>query len=125
MNQKHKFTKHTILVAFLLLAVAFISCEKYTWEPKPVDVTTPVSFQNDILPIFSKYSPSCAQCHGSGSPNFTPSKAYESVTALIDLQNPAQSALVTKLNSSPHDTRCSQDDRNKILAWITQGGQNN
>jgi len=128
MNQKIVFTKHAFIAVLLLTAFAFVSCEKYVWEPKKVDLTVKVSFQTEILPIFTSNSPKCTDCHSSGfPPDLSPAKAYETLTTggFVNLQNPESSLVYIKLNSSPHNTRCTQDQRDKILAWITQGALNN
>jgi len=126
MNQKIVLKKQVLVVFVLLLsASAFISCEKYVYDPPKVDLTTPVSFQNDILPIFS--SNNCTSCHGGGlDPDLRASNAYNSLIngGYVNTTNPASSVLYTTLKSSPHNTRCSVQDQNKILAWITQGALN-
>lgn len=127
MNPKILITKQ-IMVAVILLfsAAAFVSCEKYSYDPPKADLTTPVSFQTDIIPIFTGNN--CTSCHSGGLPlDLRPANAFESLTSRGDINvgSPESSKIYTELNSSPHNTRCSVDDRNKILAWITQGALNN
>lgn len=129
MSQKINFTKHIIAASLLIFsAVAFVSCDKYSWDPPKFDPNTPVSFKNDIIPILSTaYGPenkSCKDCHYSGNLDFTPINAYETMGNYIDVNNPESSEIINKLYDS-HDGRCSEINKQKILAWIKQGALEN
>jgi len=126
MNQKIVITRQ-ILVAVILMfsAAAFVSCEKYAWDPPKIDDTIPVSFQNEIITIFT--SNNCIGCHGGGlSPDLRPANAYDALTngGFINVASPESSLLYSHLLTSPHNTRCSDLERQKILAWIKQGALN-
>lgn len=125
MSQKINLTKHIIAAGLLIIsAMAFVSCEKYNWEPPKVDLTTPVSYKTEIYPIFNS---NCKSCHNSGSLNFTNiTTTWTSINTAHYLTsgNPESSLIYTKLTSSPHNSRCSLEDRNKIYAWIQQGALN-
>jgi len=124
MSQKINLTKHIIAAGLLIIsAMAFVSCEKYTWDPPKVDPNIPVSFKNEIIPIFStKYSEnkSCIDCHMT-NPDFHANKLWATLNdGLIDLQNPDQSAIILKLYGS-HSARCSEENKQKLKIWILQG----
>lgn len=125
MNQKIFLTKQVLVAVILLFsAAAFVSCEKYVYDPPKIDLTTPVSFNNEIVPILKS---NCFSCHKSGGLNFT--DATTTWTSINKLQyttpgNPESSLIYTKLTSGSHETRCSVEDRNKIYSWIKQGALN-
>lgn len=126
MSQKINLTKHIIAASLLLFsAMAIVSCEKNVFDPPKVDLTTPVSFQNEIIPIFAN---NCTSCHGGSlNPDLRAANAYESLTngGYINTNNPESSLIYSKLLTSPHDSKCTITERNKILAWITQGAKEN
>lgn len=125
MSQKINLTKHIVATGLIFLsAMAFVSCEKYSWDPPKIDLTTPVSYKNEIVPIFKN---NCYSCHSSGSLNFN--NATTTWTSINKPQylspgNPEGSSIYTKLLSGSHETRCSIEDKNKIYAWISQGAIN-
>lgn len=127
MNQKIVLKKQVFAVFVLILsASAFVSCEKYTWTPPKIDDTIPVSFQNEIIPIFTGNS--CTDCHpGLRQPDLRPANAYESLIngSYINTSDPESSKLYTQLYESDHTNKCSDLDKQRILAWIKQGAQNN
>ncbi|NOU19001.1 MAG: cytochrome c [Bacteroidales bacterium] len=125
MNQKIVLTRQ-ILVAVILAfsATAFVSCEKYVYDPPKIDLTTPISFQNEIAPIFKS---NCFSCHKSGGLNFTDATTtWTSINTakFLTSGNPESSLIYTKLTTGSHETRCSIEDRNTIYAWIKQGATN-
>lgn len=125
MSQKIKLTKHSIALSLLLLsAMVFVSCEKYVWDPPKIDLDTPVSFKNEIVPILNS---NCFSCHKSGALNFTDAAtSWTSInkSKFLTPSNPESSLIYTKLTSGTHESRCSIEDRNKIYAWIKQGAIN-
>lgn len=97
------------------------------------NITTQMSFANDIAPIFQK---SCALsgCHASGgkSPDLSSASAYKSLNdgGYIKANDPDNSVLMMWLTGkkSPVMPLGSGPDANinaKIYAWIKQGAKNN
>ncbi len=126
MNQKIVITRQ-ILVAVILMfsAAAFVSCDKYVWDPPKIDDTIPVSFQNEILPIFTGNN--CVGCHGGSlDPDLRPANAYDALIngGYVIPNHPETSDLYNHLLTSPHNTRCTDVERQKISAWIKQGAIN-
>jgi len=125
MNQKIVLTKQALVAVFLLFsATCFVSCEGYVWDPPKIDTSIPVLFQTEILPIFSN----CTSCHGGGiDPDLRSANAYNSLSngGYINVASPESSKIYAHLLTSPHNTRCSDLDRQKILAWIKQGALDN
>ena len=125
MNQKIVLTRQifvAVIIAFS--ATAFVSCEKYAWDPPKIDLTTPVSFKSEVFPIFNS---NCYSCHKSGNLNFTSvTTTWTSINKAQYLTpgNPEVSLIYTKLTSGSHESRCSIEDRNKIYSWIKQGALN-
>lgn len=125
MSQKINLTKHIIAAGLIIIsAMFFVSCEKYEWVKPVLDPTIPISFQNEIVPIFSTvYGPenkSCIGCHGN-SPNFNSTELYNTLNSgLINKDNPESSLIIQKLYGS-HNARCSEENKQRILIWIQQG----
>jgi hypothetical protein len=97
------------------------------------NITTEMSFANDIAPIFQK---SCALsgCHAAGgkSPDLSTANAYKSLSdgGYIKANDPDNSVLMMWLTGkkSPVMPLGSGPDQNinaKIYAWIKQGAKNN
>ncbi len=121
------------LAALLLFAVS--GCYKTaTVVINPgSEITTTMSFSNDIVPIFSK---SCALsgCHASGghAPDLTTLNAYQSLTSggYIKANDPNNSVIMQWLTGKkspvmPLGNGPNQDINAKIYAWINQGAKNN
>ncbi|MCC6685148.1 MAG: hypothetical protein IT247_08760 [Bacteroidia bacterium] len=119
-------------ISFLLLLGIISACKKDFFEPPPpLDLTTPVSFSTDIMPIFE------ASCYGSGchdkgiAPDLTPDNAYDQLNMLgyVDTTNAEGSTLYMRMisatNPMPPSGKLSGEKTNKILAWIKQGAKNN
>ncbi|MHC1705348.1 MAG: hypothetical protein AB9846_15685 [Tenuifilaceae bacterium] len=126
MNQKKIIVKQTLVAAFLLFTVAsFISCEEYVWDPPKIDLTVPISFQNEIVPIFNG---NCKSCHGGAvAPDLRADKAYDALINgnYVNTADPENSSLYTKLFSASHAPKTSDIQKQQILGWITQGALNN
>ncbi len=96
------------------------------------EITRPVGFAADILPIFNN-SCNTSGCHNAGgkSPDLTAANAYNSLSAgnYINVGNPVSSELylwMTGKKGVPMPTTGINKDYNAlILAWIKQGAQNN
>ncbi len=126
MSQKINLTKHIIAAGVIIIsAMTFVSCEKYTYDPPKIDLTTPVSFKNEIAPIFIS---KCYSCHKSSTGlNFADAaKTWTSINKpqYLKPNNPESSLIYTKLTSGSHETKCTIEERNKIYAWIKLGAIN-
>lgn len=96
------------------------------------EITRPVAFANDIIPIFSK-SCSLSGCHltGGKSPDLSTANAYNSLKIgnYYNTGNPQTSVIylwLTGKKSTPMPVGGINKDYNAlILAWIKQGAQNN
>ena len=112
-----------IFFLFFLIGLLF-SCEKVTLEPESFDFDQPVSFQDDVIPIFEN---KCVSCHnGSREPDLRTDNAYQSLIddeEYINTSDPEMSKLYTVLLGS-HDARATEIEKNTILAWIKQGANN-
>lgn len=96
------------------------------------EITRPVGFAADILPIMNN-SCNTSGCHNAGgiSPNLSPANAYNSLAAgnYFNTGDPVNSELylwMTGKKGVPMPTSGVNKDYNAlILAWIKQGAQNN
>jgi hypothetical protein len=98
-------------------------------------ITGPVSFQNDIIPIFNQQC-NISGCHdGVTNPpqtDLTPANAYTDLFAKnqIDTLNPSQSNLYIRMTTTvplpmPPGGLLPASQTNLILNWITEGAKNN
>ncbi len=120
---------------FLLLMTVVIlnSCSKDYTGVAPVDPNVPVSFSEQIIPIFTASCATASTCHKPGGhvPDLTPTHAYDELLGLgyVDSTNAAGSKLYTIINASsnymPKDGKLSGDKISLIFNWIKQGAQNN
>lgn len=96
------------------------------------EITRPVGFSPDIIPIFNS-SCNTSGCHNAGgiSPDLSSSNAYNSLSAgnYFNTGNPESSELylwMTGKKGVPMPTSGVNKDYNAlVLAWIKQGAQNN
>ena len=96
------------------------------------EITRPVTFSNDIIPMFSK---SCALsgCHTTGgkSPDLSAANAYNSLKVgnYFNTTNPSGSVIYLWMSgkkSTPMPVGGINKDYNALmLAWIKQGANNN
>jgi hypothetical protein len=125
MNQKLIKIRSTLVALILIASVLGLSsCVKYSYPLPVVNPDIPVSFQNEIQPIFNE---KCVTCHnGTQFPNLTEGKAYNSLTnnGLVELPGET-SRLYVKITSSSHTARSTEIDKQTILNWINQGALNN
>ena len=116
--------KDSIKTILFFVMVSFVcSCEKVTVEPPEYDTTEPVSFEQDIVPIFES---KCVACHNGGrNPDVRAENAYESLTTdgYVNIDEPELSSLYEILYGT-HDTRATELEKSIILAWIEQGAKN-
>lgn len=117
---------------FLFSLFAFSSCEKDYQSSAVMEITEPVSFSADVLPILVE---DCAtpNCHvpGGPSPDLSASVAYDQLTQLgmVDTTNAEASILYKRMTETakpmPPSGKLPPDEIAYILAWIEQGAQNN
>ncbi len=96
------------------------------------EITRPVSFASDILPIFNK-SCNTSGCHSTGgkAPDLTAGNAFISLANgnHLNTADPLSSNIylwMTGKKSSPMPLSGINKDYNAmVLAWIKQGAQNN
>ncbi|CAN5420235.1 hypothetical protein BH10BAC3_BH10BAC3_28290 [soil metagenome] len=98
------------------------------------DITTPVSFSKDIVPIFNN-SCNIKGCHNTGGqvPDLTPTNAYQSLFEedMIDTADPENSEVMGWLTGEikpamPLGGSTNPSNINALmLAWIKQGAKNN
>jgi hypothetical protein len=131
-------TKRIILVATVLIVMLVVLQSCYDAATVVIDngptITKPVSFKNDILPIFNK-SCSIAGCHNAGghSPDLTAGAAYNSIIngKYADTGSPDKSVLYLYLTGKkspqmPLGASANPSSINQLfLAWVKQGAKNN
>jgi len=114
-------------ILFILLTFFVLSgCEYEIIHPKPIDIPTdtPLSFADDILPIFD----GCVSCHTSISPQFGSPDIYNILIAdYINVEVPEESSLYLKLTTAgdSHEGKTTAEQNAYILEWIKQGAENN
>ena len=117
-------------LCFLFLVTVFLSaCTSDTLVPDVPSPDQPVSFANDIQPVFNQGCNNTG-CHSTGmvSPDLSSGKSYNSLFAsnLIDTLQPSQSVLYTEMKSGGGmSSYCSQAQAELVLLWIQQGAKNN
>jgi hypothetical protein len=132
-------SKKIILILFIVVTTYLIfvtGCYKVTTvkiENQP-EITEPVSFSNDIIPIFNE-SCNMSGCHSSGgtNPDLTADKAYNSLIDgnYVNLEEPENSELylwLTGKRALPMPVGGPNNPSNinqLVLAWIKQGAENN
>jgi len=130
MPERSNVTCAGIVVLFLILVGFLQSCEYEFAEFEEVDPTLPVSFMQDIGPIFTS-SNNCTACHRAGatSPDLTEGNAFGSIVpALVDLGDPVASKIYAVPNPAAPGhgfKKYTQAQAGLVLAWIKQGAQNN
>ena len=129
--------KYKLFLFAAVFGLAFSACT-YDFIPAEevpdIPIDEPLSFQSDILPLFSSGSPACIQCHSSATlgqtPDLSEANAYQSLkgSKYIDETNPEQSYILTHVgpDSNSHSQRhLSATDVEMIRVWIVQGAENN
>lgn len=121
---------------------------------EPLAFTTPVSFQLDVLAIFSEKKCATAECHGGAAPvaslNLSSALAYDALVGVaattaagdgflrVEADNAADSHLVHRIKGTgpldgaeveqlmPNDGNLLSDEQiATIELWITEGAKNN
>lgn len=119
-----------LISSFLFGTFLITSCEYEFVVPEEVVIPEVVSFSEDIIPIFNS-SCNTSGCHvsGFGILDLSPGNAYDDLFRknLIDVDNPDQSKLYTKLiePNGTHAGRSTPTDQATILEWIVKGAKNN
>jgi hypothetical protein len=136
MSKNRKLVSIALALATVVILITQ-GCVKDTTvyiETKPAEITRPVSFSKDIIPIFSS-SCSTTGCHSSGGhkPDLTKDKAYVSLRDgnYYNTKVPESSELYLWLTgkrstSMPMGAPNNPSSINElVLAWIKQGAKNN
>jgi hypothetical protein len=121
--------RQTILTCIIVCTLLLNACE-YEFvgiEIPELDETVPVSFEDDLLPIFAANE--CASCHSSYEMNLSPKNAYQTIVPkLIDIEQPELSKIFLYPNpaSSLHQyQKYKPMEAALILTWLKQGADNN
>jgi hypothetical protein len=129
MNQEYKMKRKIFGVVLILIVITvFSSCEKFKIVLPDVDPDATWSLQNDIQPIFNN---NCTSCHdGSPAPDLRSGTSFQALTdgEHLNTADPGSSTLYTTIEGTVHRARTpdmTDNDRLKILYWITQGAINN
>ncbi len=127
---------HKIIIGFLagFTMLLLIGCykDKTILFDTGEEITRPVSFASDIVPIFSS-SCNSSGCHsaGSKSPDLSIANAYASLSngGFINTGDPQSSELylwMTGKKGTPMPVNGVNKDFNAlVLAWLKQGALNN
>jgi hypothetical protein len=123
--------KHSLFLILLIFAFFIGGCKYDFITPDYVPPVAPgVSFSEQVAPIFST-GDKCTQCHKAGavSPDLSQPKVYsEIVPAFVNTSNPEESLILTHPVSSEHgggQKPYTSTEYATILAWITEGAENN
>jgi hypothetical protein len=128
----HNKKIYGFLAGFTMLIFTGCYKDKTVIFDTGAEITRPVSFAADIVPIFSK-SCSLSGCHvaGSKTPDLSAANSYTGLTVgnFINTGAPETSALYLWMSGkkgTPMPTTGINKDYNAlVLAWIKQGAQNN
>ena len=120
------------LAGFTMLLLTGCYKDKTVLFDTGEEITRPVSFASDIIPIFNK-SCNISGCHAAGGikPDLSALNAYASLTVgnYYNTAVPENSTLYLWMagkKSTPMPPAGSNKDYNAlVLAWIKQGAQNN
>lgn len=122
-----------VLFVFVVVGIGLSSCNYDFIEPMPSDIdpTDTLSFQNDIVPIFTA-NDKCASCHETGgtSPDLTADNAYNSITSNgLVVDGDAEGSIIYYYpapQSSEHSwSKYTEDEAALVKVWIEQGALNN
>lgn len=124
------------LAIAILIGGLYTSCRKDVGPlVVPPAVTTPVSFRNDVQPIFNA---SCISCHNASHQYLQLDSCcsyYElfftgSSAPYIDTLTPSNSLLIKRMTGEigptmPLTGQLPQDQIDLVLRWIEEGARNN
>jgi hypothetical protein len=118
--------KNVLLLLVVMVSLLVGGC-KYDWILPVEAPDEPVSFSQDILPVFSEKN--CTACHdGSPAPDLSEENAYSAVNtaSYINSTSPAESRIYTVPHpNGAHPVKYSAVQAALVLAWIEQGAQDN
>ena len=134
--RKHKIISTIVLAAVITILISMAGCAKDDTVVigNSVAVTKTVSFTTDLIPLFTK---NCALsgCHvkGSVAPDLEAATAYSQLSSmgLYNTGSPTSSVIYQRLMglktpAMPLGSPTNPDNINGyVLAWITQGANNN
>lgn len=120
------------LAGFAMLLVIGCYKDKTVVFDTGEEITRPVSFSADIIPIFNS-SCNISGCHASGAktPDLSATNAYNALTVgnYLNTTTPESSIIYQWMagkKSTPMPVGGINKDYNAlVLAWIKQGAQNN
>jgi hypothetical protein len=117
------------LLVFVALGAGLSGCYKdIITQSDPDGPPQPVSFKDDLVPIFSK-SCALAGCHTTGghAPDLTPDNAYKALNngVFVNTLLPKQSKLYEMINGEMSTYIPSPVDKRKVFDWIRNGAPNN
>lgn len=132
------FTKQKIIrtISFIGFIILMQACTKNitVYQDNSAEVTSPVSFSKDIIPIFSSKC-SISGCHNSSGhvPDLTETKAFNSLINgnYVNTATPEQSEVYLWLTGKKNTAmpvggpNNPSNINNLVLAWIKQGAKNN
>jgi hypothetical protein len=129
---RNKTIMGVILMSVSVLLLAGCYKDKTVIFDTGEEITRPVSFSTDIIPILNS-SCNTSGCHSPGakSPDLSAANAYNSLSGgnYLNTGDPINSALylwMTGKKGVPMPTTGINKDYNAlVLAWIKQGAQNN
>ena len=132
MKSKRLLQVATIIYVFSLLTACYNDAVIPELPEDPGDIPKDVSFSGDLIPIFNADC-NASGCHSSGGidPDLTPDNAYNELISgdYINVDDPADSELYQWMKgnrSIPMPVSGSVASYNAtVLAWITQGAENN
>jgi hypothetical protein len=121
-----------LLAGMFIFFLAGCYKDRTVYSETGEEVTRPVSFATDIIPIFNA-SCNTSGCHNTGgkAPDLSPSNAYNSLQNgnYVNTSAPESSELylwMTGKKGTPMPVSGINKDYNSlVLAWIKQGAQNN
>jgi hypothetical protein len=130
----HKKIKIALLGCGSIFILAGCYKDKTILIIKTEEITTPVSFAKDLIPIFSKNC-TMSGCHSTGGqvPDLTANNARRSLFEqdLVDVNDPVNSEVMGWLTGTikpamPLGAATNPSNINALmLAWIKQGAKNN
>jgi hypothetical protein len=127
----HNKKIYGFLAGFTILLVIGCYKDRTVVSETGAEITRPVSFANDIIPIFNA-SCNTSGCHNAGgkAPDLSVTNAYKALTnGYINAGDSQASELYQWMigkRGMPMPTNGINKEYNSlVLAWIKQGAQNN
>ncbi len=139
-----KISSILALPLFVVAIMSWTGCEKdYNYVAPPASnnggggggggSTPTVFYGTDIQPIFTSRC-AVAGCHsGSVAPNLSEGSSYSEVSPFVNTAEPSSSDLYRRITLPSSDVEfmpegqapLTDDQKAKILTWITEGAHNN